>query len=954
MVRMPLLRRFASVLVILAAGSAHAGFGDRDCSFGVAGVHTLDGSFGAAFNFAPENGGNVWFRAGHLSTSASLYRMNPSGTLSTRVWDGLGTGVTDPTLIQLSNGRILVLSREGVRGYGSLGQLDSSFGVGGLAAISGFEAFTSPLVLTDGRILAGGRRGGAATLVRFNSDGSVDPTFGSGGAASDPGAGNALVSMTLQADGRILGASQAIVSRYEASGVLDTGFGSGGRADLTGQLTVAQVRLQPSGKILVAGTLHTGGNEHRIRLARLEANGAMDVTIGGGAGYREVQVASVALKGGYTPWFPLVVLPDGRPLIVGTQTPTGTTGAIVRYGVDLADDAVVLLDFVPSAAFPLASGRLLVGTFHPAGTVRRLLGDTDLPNCVTTTTSLSSSPNPSAFSQSVTLTATVTPAFGTASPTGSVQFMDGSNSLGQPVSLVSGVASAAISNLTEGAHSLTAVYQGADGFLGSTSSAVTHNVTFRPATTTTLSTSPNPSNSGQAVTMTATVAPASGPGTPTGQVQFKDGTSNLGASATLSGGVATLVTSSLGDGSHSITSVYAGDTNFGPSTSPAVTHVVPGRLTVNDPTANAANGATTMIFTVTLTAAAAVPVTVSYATTDRTARAGADYTATSGSLTFNPGETSKSLTITIAGQSVPGSNKDFFVTLTNPTNASLAKGAGIGTITYASSGTLSIYIDDPTVAEGYSGITLLGFTVTLSRAPVGPLSVDYATADGTAAAGSDYTAKSGSLTFETAQTQRWVVVPINANSTPGSNRTFFVNLSNAVGSAGANGATIVKAQGTGSIVDDDPTPAAASVAQYRLYSEVTKEHLYTADANEYAVLGTRGWTQEGVAYTMFRDGGSRDGQYAIPLYRMYHRGILQHHWTPDTNEILTLAAGTGWNYEGIAGHVLPAAGLGTTPLYRLRLNAPPLHIWTTDLNEKTVLSTERGWVYEGVVGHVIP
>jgi hypothetical protein len=214
----------------------------------------------------------------------------------------------------------------------------------------------------------------------------------------------------------------------------------------------------------------------------------------------------------------------------------------------------------------------------------------------------------------------------------------------------------------------------------------------------------------------------------------------------------------------------------------------------------------------------------------------------------------------------------------------------------------------------------------------------------------DYTSQSGTLQFVPGQTQRWVVVPVAANAVVGSNRNFFVNIT----SSGSGSPVVVKGQGTGTIVEDDPTPAAATVAQYRLYSETTKEHLYTTDSNEYAVLATRSWTQEGVAYTMFRDGGSRDGQYAIPLYRMYHGGILQHHWTTDTNEVMVLAAGTAWNYEGIAGYVLPAAGTGTTPLYRLRLNSPPLHLWTTDLNEKTVLSTQRGWVYEGVVGEVIP
>ena len=100
--------------------------------------------------------------------------------------------------------------------------------------------------------------------------------------------------------------------------------------------------------------------------------------------------------------------------------------------------------------------------------------------------------------------------------------------------------------------------------------AVTPTPTRGP-TTTTLSSSPNPSVYGQSVTCTAQVS-ASG-GTPTGSVTFYDGTTNLGTGA-LSGGSANLATSGLAVGSHAITAVYSGDSNFSASTSPLVTQVV--------------------------------------------------------------------------------------------------------------------------------------------------------------------------------------------------------------------------------------------------------------------------------------------------------------------------------------------------------------------------------------------
>jgi hypothetical protein len=94
------------------------------------------------------------------------------------------------------------------------------------------------------------------------------------------------------------------------------------------------------------------------------------------------------------------------------------------------------------------------------------------------------------------------------------------------------------------------------------------------ATKTSLSASSAQVTLGQAVTFTATVAPLSGSGTPTGSVTFSDGATQIGTGALNSSGVATLSTSSLGVGSHSVTAVYSGDTNFSASTSSAASVTV--------------------------------------------------------------------------------------------------------------------------------------------------------------------------------------------------------------------------------------------------------------------------------------------------------------------------------------------------------------------------------------------
>jgi alpha-tubulin suppressor-like RCC1 family protein len=191
-------------------------------------------------------------------------------------------------------------------------------------------------------------------------------------------------------------------------------------------------------------------------------------------------------------------------------------------------------------------------------------------NPAATTTAVVSSASPTVSGQSVTFTATVSSAAGT--PGGSIEFFDGSTSLGT-ATLSSGEATLSTSALTVGSHSVTAVYAGTTDFETSTSSALSQ-VVNQGSTTTTLASSSNPSASGQSVTLTATVA-AVGPagGTPSGTVQFFDGATLLGT-ATLNSGEATLSTSGLTVGSHSVTAVYSGSGSFAASTSSDLTQTV--------------------------------------------------------------------------------------------------------------------------------------------------------------------------------------------------------------------------------------------------------------------------------------------------------------------------------------------------------------------------------------------
>jgi uncharacterized repeat protein (TIGR01451 family) len=224
-------------------------------------------------------------------------------------------------------------------------------------------------------------------------------------------------------------------------------------------------------------------------------------------------------------------------------------------------------------------------------------------------------------------------------------------------------------------------------------------------------------------------------------------------------------------------------------------------ISINDPAPiiEGDTGTQTLNFTVTLSAANnSQTVTVDYATADGTATAGSDYVAASGTVTFNPGETSKPISVTIIGDLLDEPNETFFVNLSNATNASILDSQGVVAIN-DNDPTPSLSINDlPNIAEGYSGTSIVNFIVTLSAASGQIVTVNYATVDGTATAGGDYTANSGTLTFNPGDTTKSVPVTIKGDTVNEPDETFFVNLSGVSATA-----TISDSQGVGTIKNDD-------------------------------------------------------------------------------------------------------------------------------------------------------
>jgi probable HAF family extracellular repeat protein len=202
-------------------------------------------------------------------------------------------------------------------------------------------------------------------------------------------------------------------------------------------------------------------------------------------------------------------------------------------------------------------------------------------------------------------------------------------------------------------------------------------------------------------------------------------------------------------------------------------------------------------FTVTLSAATTVPVTVAYATADGTATAGSDYRDDSWTLAFAPGQTSNTVTVQVVGDRLPEPNETFVVNLSNPTNATIADGQGQGTIVDDEP---RISISDVSKKEGKKNQTMqFTFTVTLSAAYDQPVTMSFQTVNGTATTGdNDYVAKTGTLTFKPGETSKTITIEVKGDSKKEADETFYLDLFG----LSSNG-LFTKSRGIGTILNDD-------------------------------------------------------------------------------------------------------------------------------------------------------
>jgi uncharacterized delta-60 repeat protein len=454
----------------------------------------------------------------------AVARYNSNGTLDTTFGPGhngmlttdFGGGEQAMSIVLQPDGKVLVggwtgdshyswptgASKFALARYAANGTLDSTFGSGGKVitditpdggdGTTGTDSFAYlGLETVNGttRIVAAGMTrtadvtgpaGIATALVRYNLDGSLDPSFGSGGVVitNDPlgfAPGNSASGhLVIQSDQKIVvpgqtnessSVSEMAAARFNLDGTFDTTFNSTGLwpgiATVRNGHALTSV-IQPSdGKIVLAGysTANNDGVNPDTTLGRLNPDGTVDTSFGGGTGY--------------------VVQPLSA---YGDEA----------LGVALQADGKIV------TAGPIQSQ---TGASNIGFAVARFL------NGAPTTTTLASSANPSVYGQSVAFTATFSTT-GTVSPTGTVQFLDGSTLLGtgmlSPASATTATATFTTSTLPVGTHSITAVYGGDSNDMGSNSAALSQVV--NTTTSTALVTSAVPS----AAPMTAT-APSFSP-----------------------------------------------------------------------------------------------------------------------------------------------------------------------------------------------------------------------------------------------------------------------------------------------------------------------------------------------------------------------------------------------------------------------------------------------------------
>jgi uncharacterized delta-60 repeat protein len=311
------------------------------------------------------------------SDDFALARYNTDGSLDSSFGSG-GKVTTDfgessdtaKAIVLQSDGRIVVAGlvfRNGapstynfaVARYRIDGTLDPSFGSGGKATTNFFGFLDQPSTVAlqpDGKIVLAGLAStpsGAEdfALLRYNTNGTLDPTFGSGGKVitnfDDFFSNDEALAIAIQADGKIVAAGSTradfALARYNSDGSLDSSFGSGGKA-ITSFFGIAgeifNAAFQPDGKIIVAGVPDSDSANKDFALARYNADGGLDSSFGSGG-----KVSTDFFSNDDQP-FAVTIQADGKIVAAGDtrNISTGSDFALARYNGDGPNFDICLQD----------------------------------------------------------------------------------------------------------------------------------------------------------------------------------------------------------------------------------------------------------------------------------------------------------------------------------------------------------------------------------------------------------------------------------------------------------------------------------------------------------------------------------------------------------------------------------------------------------------------------------
>jgi uncharacterized delta-60 repeat protein len=229
--------------------------------------------------------------------------------------------------------------------YNSNGSLDPSFGVGGKVITNlsfSSDEIGALAIQSDGKIIAAGQANSGLGLVRYNSDGSLDVSFGSGGKVLTPvNARNFGMAMAAQSDGKILvtsskptfpSGSAFLLVRYNSNGSLDSGFGSGGIVTTSFEPNSSDnsfaLAIEDSGRIIVAGNTFNGVRRG-FALARYESNGNLVPSFG------SMGKVITVIDGVASEVLTLALQSDGRIQAAGISiSDVNTYAAYLRYDLD--------------------------------------------------------------------------------------------------------------------------------------------------------------------------------------------------------------------------------------------------------------------------------------------------------------------------------------------------------------------------------------------------------------------------------------------------------------------------------------------------------------------------------------------------------------------------------------------------------------------------------------------